>query len=112
MDGLITTSTQETTYFIDGLDTAREYKEYTSKIQTDATYINGSPYNTKGDPECLSNCVSQVDCTGIRIMGTGSTQTCGLVTNMDPTKFTSDTNSKMVYLTTHGPLKASKITYY
>jgi hypothetical protein len=107
MDGLITGTTTGTTYFIDGLDTARQYKFYTSNTQVDATFITGSPY-TGSETECLSNCLSQIDCTGVQISGT----TCGLVKNMDPTKFTLDNNKKMVYLTTHDPLKASTITYY
>jgi hypothetical protein len=113
MDGLITTTTSETTYFIDGLDTVREYKAYTSNTQADATFITGSPY-TSSEFECLSNCVSQVDCTGVQFStaGTGGTKTCGLVKNMDPTKFTLDNTKYMTHLVPHGPLKASTITYY
>jgi hypothetical protein len=113
MDGLITTSTTDTTYFIDGLDTAREYKKYISNTQTDATFITGSPY-TSSETECLSNCVSQVDCTGVQFSttGTNGTKMCGLVKNMDPTKFTLDNTKYMQHLVPHGPLKASTISYY
>jgi arsenate reductase-like glutaredoxin family protein len=110
MDGLITTTTPDTTYFIDGLDTAREYKEYTSNTQADATFIDTS--STGDQREYLSNCVSLSDCTGVQTILNGTRTTYKLVKNMDPTKFTADTNSKMSYLTTHGPLKASTITYY
>lgn len=109
MDGLV--PGVDTTYFIDGLDTARQYKFYTSNTQADATFIAGSPYTTN-EVECLSNCLSQADCTGVQFSGTASSQTCGLVKNMDPTKFTADNNKGMGYLTAHGPLKASTITYY
>ena len=106
MDGLITRVTPETTYFIDGLDTAREYKTYTSNTQADATFIDTSL--TGSELDYLSNCLSLSDCTGVKVTGT----TYRLVKNMDPTKFTADNNSGMIYLTTHGPLKASTITYY
>lgn len=115
MDGLITGTSTETTYFIDGLDTARQYKFYTSNTQADATFIAGSPYPATTpllEIGCFSNCVSLADCTGVQFSGTASSQTCGLVKNMDPTKFTADNSKGMAYLTTHGPLKASTITYY
>ena len=113
MDGLIVNDSSDTIYFIDGFDTARQYKPYTSNIQADATFITGSPYQSS-EQECLSNCLSQIDCTGVQFSsGSGaSTKSCGLVTNTDPTKFTSDNTKDMVYLTTHDPLKASTITYY
>ncbi len=112
MDGLIPINTLETTYFIDGLDTAREYKNYTSNTQTDATFITGTPY-TSSETECLSNCVSQVDCTGVQFStGSGATKTCGLLKNMDPKKFTLDNTKYMEHLVPHGPLKASTISYY
>ena len=110
MDGLITGTTSETTYFIDGLDTARQYNFYTSNTQADATFIDTSL--TGGEIDYMSNCVSLADCTGVQIKGSGTTKTYGLVKNMDPTKFTADTNSQMVHLTAHGPLTASTITYY
>jgi hypothetical protein len=110
MDGLITSVRQETTYFIDGLDTAREYKTYTSNTQADATFIDTS--STGSELDYLSNCLSLSGCTGVKVTGTGSTKTYKLVKNMDPTKFTADTNSQMTHLTAHGPLKASTITYY
>lgn len=108
MDGLVPSF--DTIYFIDGLDTAREYKTYTSNTQADATFIDTSL--TGSELEYLSNCLSLSDCTGVKVTGTGSTKTYGLVKNMDPTKFTADTNSQMAHLTAHGPLKASTITYY
>lgn len=112
MDGLITTTTSETTYFIDGLDTAREYKTYTSNTQADATFITGTPY-TSSETECLSNCASQVECTGVQFLtSTDVTKTCGLLTNMDPTKFTLDNTKYIKHLIPHGPLKASTIAYY
>lgn len=112
MDGLSSGSFQSKVYFIDGLDTAREYKVYTSNTQADATFITGTPYKSRDEKECMSNCVSQVDCTGVQFSGTGDAKTCGLVKNMDPTKFVSNTSNVMVYLTEHGPLKASTISYY
>jgi len=111
MDGLIVNDSSDTIYFIDGLDTARQYKFYTSNTQADATFISGSPYTTN-EIECFSNCLTQTDCTGIQFSGTSSSQICGLVTNTDPTKFTADNSKGMAYLTTHDPLKASTITYY
>ena len=113
MDGLMSTSTSDATYFIDGLDTAREYKFYTSNTQADATFITGTPYNpiNGNDFECMSNCVSQTDCTGIQIRGSGNTKTCGFVKNMDPTKFTLDNSSGMFHLAPHGPLKAAAKYY-
>jgi hypothetical protein len=111
MDGIMVKDSSTTLYFIDGLDTARQYKFYTSNTQADATFIAGTPYTTN-EIECFSNCLTQTDCTGIQFSGTVSSQTCGLVKNMDPTKFTSDNTKGMAYLTTHDPLKASTITYY
>lgn len=108
MDGLVPSF--GTTYFIDGLDTAREYKTYTSNTQADATFIDTTL--TGSELDYLSNCLSLSDCTGVKVTGTGSTKTYGLVKNMDPTKFTADTNSQMAHLTAHGPLKASTVTYY
>jgi hypothetical protein len=104
MDGLVPSF--GTTYFIDGLDTAREYKTYTSNTQADATFIDTTL--TGSELDYLSNCLSLSDCTGVKVTGT----TYKLVKNMDPTKFTADTNSQMAHLTVHGPLKASTITYY
>ena len=106
MDGVVVNELNTTLYFIDGLDTARQYKPYTSNTQADATFIDTSL--TGGELDYLSNCLSLSDCTGVKVTGT----TYKLVKNMDPTKFTADTNSQMVHLTTHGPLKASTITYY
>jgi len=107
MDGI--TPSSNTLYFIDGFDTAREYIPYERKTQTDATFISGSPYESS-EVECLSNCVSQVDCTGIQLSGTP--KMCGLVKNMDPAKFTDDAGKIMVFLGPHGSLKASTVSYY
>lgn len=104
MDGLV--PGVDTTYFIDGLDTAREYKTYTSNTQADATFIDTTL--TGSELDYLSNCLSLSDCTGVKVTGT----TYKLVKNMDPTKFTADTTSNMAHLTAHGPLKASTVTYY
>jgi hypothetical protein len=106
MDGIVPST--NTLYFIDGFDTAREYTYHENKTQLDATFITGSPYQSR-DFECASNCVAQIDCTGIQISASG---VCGLVTNMDPTKFTSDTSKNIAYLGPHGPLKASTVSYY
>jgi hypothetical protein len=106
MDGILPAS--NTLYFIDGFDTAREYISYEKKTQTDAIFIEGSPYQSR-DSECASNCVAQNDCTGIQISASG---VCGLVKNMDPAKFTSDTSKNMAYLGPHSPLKASTVSYY
>lgn len=110
MDGLYPLS-NDTVYFIDGLDTAREWNFYINKTQADATFITGSPYTTT-DNECMSNCLSQTDCTGIQVSGGASNTNCGLVKNLDPAKFTSSNVGGIVYLTTHSPLKASTISYY
>ena len=115
MDGIISPSAN-TLYFIDGYDTAREYKGYPNKTQTDAAYVAGSPYtelSTGGPLECYANCAARLDCTGIIFTGTtGSTETCGITTNLDPNKFTADTTKTIAYLGPHGPLKAATISYY
>lgn len=116
MDGILSSPTSNTLYFIDGLDTAREYKLYTSNTQVGATYLPGSPYTTSDSMaiECMSNCASRADCTGFIVSGpkvvTGTT--CSLASNLDPTKFVSNNGSGILYLTAHGPLKASTISYY
>lgn len=107
MDGLVS-STSNTVYFIDGLDTARSYILYTSNTQADATFIAGSPYTKQNDTECLSNCASQSECTGVIF----SEQTCGLSNNLVSTKFTSTTGKTIQYLTTHKPLLTSNLSYY
>jgi hypothetical protein len=112
MDGIMSSPpTSNTLYFIDGLDTAREYKTYTSNTQVGATYLPGSPYTTSTPTEpieCMANCASRADCTGFIVTGT----TCGLASNLDPTKFISNNGSGILYLTKHSPLKASTISYY
>ena len=111
MDGIIESS--NTLYFIDGFDTAREYIPYEKKTQTDAIFIEGSPYQSS-ELECISNCAAQIECTGIQISGSGGSglKRCGLVKNMDPAKFTDDAGKIMVFLGPHSPLKASTVSYY
>ena len=118
MDGIMALEpTSNTVYFIDGLDTARQYSIYGNKGQTGATYVAGSPYNMTDQTiqsmkKCLSNCVSISDCTGVIISSpSASISQCALLKNMDPTKFTTDTNSVAFYLQAHGPLTASAKYY-
>lgn len=118
MDGITSMdATSNTVYFIDGLDTARQYSIYENKGQTDATYLAGSPYNIPdplipGMKKCLSNCVSISECTGVIMSSpSASTSQCALLKNMDPTKFTNATNSAAFYLQAHGPLTAAAKYY-
>lgn len=124
MDGLTTDrqGTSNTIYFIDGLDTARQYKVYNSNTQANLTYFEGTPYDSGGStPEytaaCASNCASMTDCTGVVFTGfSGGTSThimCGLVKDgLDPTKFTLDNNSKIALFIPHFPLNSSSLEYW
>jgi hypothetical protein len=118
MDGLSVGDSGNTVYFVDGLDTAREYQAYISKTQAGVTLFDGNPYvSTKNGNDCFSNCASMSDCQGLILKDTGSgaqkTTTCALVKDkLDPTKFTADTSSTILYLRTHDALSSSSLQYW
>lgn len=124
MDGLIvgnsTLAHSNTLYFVDGLDTERQYQEYTNKTQADVTLFDGNPYTINGPLgilKCFSNCASRPDCQGFFATesGTGAqkTYTCALVQDkLDPTKFTASTGTAIFYLRPHDTLSSSSNQYW
>jgi hypothetical protein len=126
MDGLSSIDpTSNTIYFIDGLDTARQYKLYANKATPTTTLklLDGSPYDSGGSTgeyvrKCASNCASMSECQGLIMTGTGTSTapgniSCALLKDgLDPTKFTTDNNSKIALFETHGPLSSSSIQYW
>jgi hypothetical protein len=108
-------STSNTLYLIDGLDTGKQYMPYTGKLMPSPTYVINTPYRTTSLEQCASNCLSNVECTGFTI-DTGAVSpapNCGLLTNTDPTKFTTGTSSSTIYhLTDHASLTAYPKNYF
>jgi len=111
-------STSNTLYLIDGLDTGKQYMPYTGKLipTTPAPIpVINTPYRSTSTNECASNCLSNVECNGFSF-DTGPASpapNCLLLTNMDPTKFTTGTSSGTIYhLTEHAPLKAYSKNYF
>lgn len=121
MDGIWKNDpTSNTIYFIDGLDTAREYKYYANKTTSSVTLLDGSPYDAGGNGvqyarNCASNCAATSDCQGLIIRNDGTTanMSCAnLKQGLDPTKFTTDNNSKIALFEPHGPLSSSSTQYW
>lgn len=120
MDGLFVGDSfaSNTVYFVDGLDTARQYQAYTSNTQAGVTLFDGNPYvSTQLGLDCFSNCASMSDCQGFISTDTGTgaqkTITCALVKDgLDPKKFTLDTHSTILYLRPHDTLSSSSNQYW
>jgi len=108
MDGIIATPVGNTLYFIDGLDTARQYVPYGDK--TMPPLASSNIIGTSVDLECFSNCSSNASCTGILY---SNTSTCVLFnTPFDSTKLVAEANTTTYTITTHSALTSSPIRYY
>jgi hypothetical protein len=108
MDGIVATPVGNTLYFIDGLDTAREYVPYGDK--TMPTLESSNIIGTSTDLGCFSNCSSNASCTGLLY---SNTSTCVLFsTPFDSTKLIAEANTTTYTITTHSALTTSPIRYY
>ena len=108
MDGIIAAPDGNTLYFIDGLDTAREYIPYGDK--TMPTLQASNIIGTSERFPCFSNCSSNAECTGLLY---SNTNTCVLFsTPFDSTKLVAEANTTTYTITTHSALTTSPIRYY
>jgi hypothetical protein len=108
MDGIIAAPDGNTLYFIDGLDTAREYVPYGDK--TMPTLEASNIIGTSERFPCFSNCSSNAECTGLLY---SNTNTCVLFsTPFDSTKLIAEANTTTYTITTHSALTTSPIRYY
>lgn len=108
MDGIITAPDGNTLYFIDGLDTARQYIPYADKKMP--TLASSNIIKTSQGIDCFSNCSSNASCVGLLY---SNTNTCVLFnTPFDSTKLLAEANTTTYTITTHSAFTASPITYY
>jgi len=108
MDGIIAAPGGNTLYFIDGLDTARQYIGYGDK--TMPTLATSNIIESSSGFDCFSNCSSNASCTGLLY---SNTNTCVLFNNtFDSTKLIAEANTTTYTIMTHTSLTASPIRYY
>lgn len=108
MDGIVAAPDGNTLYFIDGLDTARQYAAYGDK--TMPTLESSNIIQSSERFGCFSNCTSNATCTGLLY---SNTNTCILFnTPFDSTKLIAEANTTTYTITTHSALTASPIRYY
>jgi hypothetical protein len=108
MDGIIAGPGGNTLYFIDGLDTARQYVGYADK--TMPTLATSNIIESSEGFGCFSNCSSNASCTGLLY---SNTNTCVLFNSpFDSTKLIAEANTTTYTITTHSGLTSSPIRYY
>lgn len=107
VNGLISNTTSNVLYFISGLDaTVKQFFPVANKAPPAAGYavVANSSIET-----CAANCVSNATCTGFTFTGTS----CGLYSDMDETKFTTQNNVTSYPLKDHAELtSASDVKYW
>ena len=99
LNGFMPSESSNTLYLIDGLDTGKQFFPYQSNIMPNPAYVINTPYRTTTAQQCASNCASNVECNGFTWKGTTTAPAtnCGLITNSDPTKFTTGASDDYVY---------------
>ena len=107
LNGLIPDTSSNVLYLISGLDAdIKQFFQNDNKAPPAAGYavVTNSSVET-----CSANCVSNALCTGFTFSGTS----CGLYSDMDETKFTTQTGVTSYPLKSHADLtSASDVKYW
>jgi len=107
MNGLIADTSSNVLYFVSGLDaTVKQFFPLTDKAPPTAGYAVIANSSIEA---CSANCSSNVLCTGFTLAGTS----CGLYSDMDETKLTTQTGVTSYPLKEHAQLtSASDVKYW